>query len=103
MEASSVTKVKLLLARGAGECERRNRRDHFDVLLTRESCRSSRRYKAGASGLNAQNEDGETLLMRAVRAGKTELARLLLAQGADGALSIRWAIRFRSGPSRKGW
>jgi hypothetical protein len=42
--------------------------------------------KGGADGLNVQNADGETLLMRAVREGRTDLAKLLLASGADASL-----------------
>jgi len=85
MEANSVKKVKLLLARGAQV----DVKDQYGATaLTRAVDRGDMSVveallKAGAAGLNAQNEDGETLLMRTVREGRTDLAKLLLAQGAD--------------------
>jgi len=38
---------------------------------------------ANAGDVNAQNENGETLLMRAAQSGETEIVKLLLARGAD--------------------
>lgn len=38
---------------------------------------------ANAGDVNAQNADGETLLMRAASLGDTEIVKLLLARGAD--------------------
>lgn len=39
--------------------------------------------RADSGDVNAQNENGETLLMRAVRLGETEIVKTLLARGAD--------------------
>lgn len=39
--------------------------------------------KADFGDVNAQNENGETLLMRAASLGETEIVKLLLARGAD--------------------
>jgi ankyrin repeat protein len=85
MQASSVTKVRLLLARGAHV---NAKDDEGASALTRAVARgdvaiAEALLKADADGLNAQNKDGETLLMSAVRKGRTDLAKLLLAHGAD--------------------
>jgi ankyrin repeat protein len=88
MEVSSVTKVTLLLARGA----QLNKKDEEGgTALTRAVDRGDLAVveallKAGAEGLNAQNTDGETLLMRALREDRMDLAKSLLSHGADPKL-----------------